>query len=77
MGMLSKLKPSAASCSRPSGVILSIVQRGCHVQSMRNSSTRPASVLAHSSSMRSVSGHAGVVSVIVMIARPSSSISMP
>ena len=37
----------------------------------------PASVLAHSSSMRSVSGHAGVVSVIVMIARPSSSISMP
>lgn len=34
-------------------------------------------VLAHSSSIRSVSGQAGVVSVIVMMARPSSSISMP
>ena len=76
-GRLSKLKPSAASWSRPSGVILSIVQRGCQVQSMRNSSTRPARVLAHSSSIRSVSGQAGVVSVIVMMARPSSSISMP
>ncbi len=44
---------------------------------MRNSSTKPAKVLAHSSSIRSVNGHAGVVNVMVMIARPSSSISMP
>ena len=76
-GRLSKLKPSAANCSRPSGVIFSMLQRGCHVQSIRNSSTRPASVLAHSSSIRSVNGHAGVVNVIVIMARPSSSISMP
>ena len=74
---VSKLKPNAASWSRPSGVIMSMVHRGCQVQSMRNSSTSPASVAAHSSSIRSVSGQAGVVSVIVMMARPNASISMP
>ena len=58
-GKLLRLKPRAASCAAPSSVIMSTFHAGVHVQSTRNSSTNPARTAAHSSSIRSVNGHAG------------------
>lgn len=61
----------------PLRVIISMVHGGVQVQSTRNSSTSPAKAEAHSSSIRSVKGQAGVVKVMVMMQRPRWSISIP